>query len=684
MRLCRKRLIVIFGVVAWALTAGPIPAGHAADSDDAPLTHWAFNRPLRPDLPAVENKEWPRQGPDCFILSRVESAGAVPAPMTDRARRIRRATLDLTGLPPTLHQLDAFLQDESENAWEKAIDRLLASPRYGERMAVIWLDLARYADTDGYQDDEPRTMWRWREWLIDALNDNLPLDQFTVEVLAGDLLPDSQPEQVLATGFLRNNRTNGEGGSIAEEFRVEYTVDRLETVGSTWLGLTVGCARCHDHKYDPLSQKEFYELFAFFNQIPENPIYRRSGPPTIKVPSRSIQYRLDAIDELLKAIPAESTRGKQLTEDKENLLKQVPDTMIMADGEPRETYVLNRGQYDNPGIQVSAGVPASLPPLPDQAPRNRLGLARWLMDSEHPMTSRVIANRFWSILFGVALVDTADDFGIQGDLPANPDLLDWLARELPRLDWDVKNFQRMMMTSATYQQSSRKSRSTEVPPSRYSPFPRKRLSAEIIRDQALAVSGLLVERLGGPSVKPYQPDGLWGEIAGVSTSQYSDGYQVAKGSDLYRRSLYTFWRRTIHPPGMEVFDAPSREICATRRQLTNTPLQALALLNDTIFVEASKGLGTRMIHEGGKTLQERTRFGFRTVMAREPVELEMNVLVAGTEKHLAHYRSDEEAALQLVQIGESAPDATIEPTELAAYMALANTLLNLDEAINRE
>lgn len=688
--------VFLYSNLLLALATLPIRAAAPDGQDTSKPPHWSFISPQRPALAELTNAMWPCRGMDHFILARLEAAGRAPAPQAEKTRLLRRVTLDLTGLPPTLEEVEAFLDDDSANAYEKVIDRLLASPHYGERMAVIWLDLARYADTDGYQDDEPRTMWRWREWLIDTLNENVSFDQFTLQVLAGDLFPDRDPEQHLATGFLRNNRANGEGGSIAEEFRVEYAVDRLETVGATWLGLTVGCARCHDHKYDPLTQQEFFELFAFFNQIPEPGSYRRSAPPTIKVPGRVVQHRLDTIDRQLVIAADDPARCEELNKEKEKILEEVPETMVMEDGDHRDTFLLVRGQYDQPGIKVVSGVPASLPSLPADAPPNRLGLARWLVHPSHPLTGRVTVNRLWQTHFGSALVKTTSDFGTQSERPTHPALLDWLATELVRLDWNVKAFQRMLVTSATYRQSSRmgpshknttlvsNSAGSDTHTNLFAPFARVRLSAEMIRDQALAVSGLLADRLGGPSVKPYQPEGLWIEIAGGASGIYEGGYQPSTGEDLYRRSLYTFWRRTIHPPGMEVFDAPSRELCVSRRQLTNTPLQALALMNDVIYVEASRGLGGRILREGGDSSRERARFGFRLMTSRYPSQAELDVLITGLHNHLATYQDDEEAASQLIHVGESEPDPDLAATELAAYTAFANTLLNLDEVINRE
>ena len=649
--------------------------------------HWSFVPPQRPAPPQVSDSSWTRQGMDYFVLGRLEEQGLAPSPAAEKSRILRRVTLDLTGLPPSLEELDAFLSDKSPDAYERVVDRLLASPRYGERMAVVWLDLARYADTDGYQDDEPRIMWRWRDWLIDALNNNMPFDQFTIEQLAGDLIPEARPDQQLATGFLRNNRVNGEGGSIADEFQVEYTADRVDTVATTWLGLTVACARCHDHKYDPISQREFYRLYAFFNNLSEPGTYRRSAAPTIKVARRGVQRRLEQIDQALKDLDEKSATYVAFEKKKQRLIGQVPETMIMRDDEVRETFVLGRGQYDTPGEKVTPGVPTIMPPLPPGLPANRLALAKWLVDPSHPLTARVTVNRLWQLHFGAGLVRTAEDFGAQGEPPTHPALLDWLATQLIKLEWNVKAFQRMIVTSATYRQTSKITPSLlrKDPANRLlARGPRMRLPAEMIRDQALALSGLLIEAIGGPSVKPYQPAGLWEKIAGGATSAYNGGYQQDRGISLYRRSVYTFWRRTIHPPGMEVFDAPSRETCTVRRERTNTPLQALALMNDPTYVEAARALAGRLIREGGNSDDDRLTFGFQLVTARLPTSPELEILRRGLQRHRKTYESDKEAARKLIQVGHSGPDPEIEATELAAYAALANGLLNLDETITKE
>ena len=664
--------------------------------------HWAFTTPQRPPLPYAERPGRLRNGIDPFIVARLEREGLGPAPPADQARLIRRVTLDLTGLPPSIEEVDRFLADDSPDAYEKVVDRLLSSPRYGERMAQEWLDLARYADTDGYQDDEPRVMWRWREWVIDVLNDNLAFDQFTIEQLAGDLLPDAEPDQVLATGFLRNNRTNGEGGSIAEEFRVEYVVDRIDTIATVWLGMTLACARCHDHKYDPITQHDFYRVFAYFNNVPEKGTYRRNSPPLITVPSRVVQLRIDQIDRRL-ARPGEAPGERDALQSKrERLLNSVPTTMVMQEGPPRETFILTRGQYDKPGEKVVAGLPEFLAERiaepagatldgnghrPVVAPSDRLDLARWLTGSANPVTARVTVNRLWRAHFGTGLVKTAEDFGAQGDPPSHPQLLDWLATELVRRDWDVKAMHRLIVTSATYRQSSRvTARHEERDPENrlLARAPRLRLSAETIRDQAAAIGGLLVERIGGPSVKPPQPAGLWKEIAGGASGAYEKGYEPDRGASRYRRSIYTFWRRTIPPPSMTTFDAPGRETCTARRARTNTPLQALALLNEVTYVDAARGLARRMLRDGGSQPQERLAHGFRLALAREPSVEELNLLLASLQRYRELYRHDGKAARALITAGDWPSVDQADVFETAAYTAMANVLLNLDETITAE
>ncbi len=923
--------------------------------------HWSFIPPKRPELPPVRHRDWPRNPIDRFVLARLERENLEPAPEADREVLLRRAALDLTGLPPSLADLDAFLQDHSPDAYEKAVDRLLASPRYGERMAARWLDAARYADSNGYQFDGERVMWRWRDWVIDAFNSNKPFDQFTVEQIAGDLLPNATLDQKIATGFNRNHRANTEDGIIPEEYAVEYVVDRVETTSTVFLGLTLGCARCHNHKYDPFTQKEFYRVFAYFNNVPELGRAMKYGnsPPLVPAPTREQQtklaemnsrlrslenvlkerdrgisraqsrwerkkiakaspiywapdaglashFALDAPEEPLKpdggssvafdqghigqsanfdgkvslnagnvgsfdiedrftisawlygdSIPqgavvtkmADTPKGRgyglyvnsgkihfhltsnwdddalrieseekltagqwhhvavtysgsrmaegahvyldgkqahmkvlldtlyrpfrnagrvfkeplrigggggperrfrgriddvriysrvldgpellalanpqslnamankapssrsaveiqmlrwyflehaakpkireiwrQLTAlrlEKDKFERTFPTVMVMAERPVRkDTFVLVRGAYDKHGEKVEPGVPAVLPPLPPGVPNNRLGFARWLVDPGNPLLARVTVNRFWQMYFGTGLVKTTEDFGSQGEWPSHPELLDWLATEFIRSGWDVKAVQKLIVTSATYRQSSKASPSLlqKDPENRLlARGPRFRLPAEMVRDQALAIAGLLQEKIGGPSVKPYQPAGLWKELA----MQDMD-YVQSHGRDLYRRSLYTFWKRTIAPPEMANFDSAMRESCVVRETRTNTPLQALNLMNDVTFLESGRFLGQRMLLEGGQSPRDRLRYGFRLVTDRYPRPAEEQVLLNNLRYHLDYFAGQPEKIKSFLAQGESPFDRTVDSRELAAYGAVGSLLLNLDEAITKQ
>ncbi len=934
--------------------------------------HWAFLPPARPEAPKVGNAAWVRNPIDAFVLARLEKEGLKPAPEADRATLLRRLSFDLTGLPPTTAELDAFLADKSPDAWEKQVDRLLASPRYGERMAMQWLDFARYADTHGYHIDSHRDMWPWRDWVIRAFNANKPFDQFTVEQLAGDLLPDATPDQKIATGFNRNHMINFEGGAIPEEYLNEYLVDRVETTASTWLAMTMGCARCHSHKYDPISQKEFYQFYAFFNNVPEIGLDGRVGNavPYLSLPTeeqktkqqelnRAIQERADALAEknvaplqeawektllgrqaaapirqivahyeldggladssgryrhgrtakgdptfgggmvnravsldgqtqldfpavgeidarrpftlavwlrpsfgkvgtygfqkiavdgsrkgyemvfeethlidiqrwaapltfrmtaawpedalairtkaslnngewkhlvivgdgsgraagiriYLDGRPAEveilrdALRGsigsaaaltiggdkslgraysggiddlrfydcalapeeietlalpypiqtilsgiggkrtkeegdrlrehflshvapetmrrqhaelKALRAEKKIFDKTILNTMVMMElGKPRDTFVLGRGDYRNKTEKVEPAVPAVLPPLPKGEKVNRLTLARWLVDPAHPLTARVAVNRYWQMFFGIGLVKTSEDFGVQGERPVNQELLDWLATEFIRSGWNVKAMQRLILTSAAYRQSSKVTPALveKDPENRLlARGPRHRLPAELVRDNALAVSGLLNNAIGGPSVFPYQPAGLWEELA------FGDGFSVqtyvqSHGPDLYRRSMYTFWKRTVPPATLVTFDAPDREKCVIRRAVTNTPLQALVLMNDPTYLEAARTLAERALREGGKDAAARLSYAFRRVTARKPAPAELAVLQELLAQQLATYRRDRPAADKLLQIGESTRDPNLDPAEHAAWTMVMSALLNLDEAITKE
>ncbi len=946
--------------------------------------HWAFISPKAVAPPKYLAAGHPI---DLFVLDRLRREKLALSPIADRPTLLRRVTLDLIGLPPSINEVDDFLNDDSPEAYEKVVDRLLASPRFGERFARPWLDGARYADTSGYQSDGDRSMWRWRDWVIDALNADMPFDEFTIKQLAGDLLPNATLDQVLATGFNRNHRGNAEGGIIPEEYAVEYVVDRVDTTATIWLGLTLGCCRCHDHKFDPFSQREYYQLFGFFNNVPERGRAVKFGnsPPFVKTPTREQQEQLDFIELQLAAstqrfrnleesagreqaewereyldgspetdwhvdrglalhlpfdregspvlipvdpkkkdrqqpvplgpnsgapvvkeadrtavvlgpgrlgraamfdgqrrfavgdvgdvgnigffdpfsmsvwIRAESESGtilsrmsddansdgynlcldngklqlnlikrwlddamrvetaepiplnrwvhvavtydgsrfadgvnffvdgepvkprvlldelnqafaskdlfrigyggqtppfrgeiddvrlfdarlsdeeiainavpetqkqivaiptkersaaqatklrefflsvrapavirethlriRQLQLDAEQLASDFPTTMVMSElPEPRPSHVLIRGAYDHPGERVDRDVPKALPTsFPKNGRVNRLNLARWLVSPDNPLPARVTVNRFWQQLFGNGLVKTVDDFGSQGDWPSHPELLDWLATEFSATPsphtWSIKRLIRTLVTSATYRQTSRASQEllARDPENRLlARGPRLRLSAETVRDQALAASGLLSEQLGGPSIKPYQPDGLWDDL------QSTEKYVQDHGPALYRRGLYVFWKRTIAPPVMVTFDAAARETCFVRETRTNTPLQALTLLNETGFVEAARLIAERVLRTATSDANSRLRLAFRLVLTRQPTDRELDVLRRGLEQHLARYREHPEAAARMLQTGEFPADQQLAPADLAAWTAVCSLILNLDEAVTKE
>jgi hypothetical protein len=659
--------------------------------------HWAFVAPVRPNLPTVKNKAWSKNPIDYFILARLEKEALKPSAEASRETLIRRVTLDLTGLPPSLAEVDAFMADKTPNAYEKVVDRLLASPRFGERMVWEWLDAARYSDTNGYQEDRYRPMWPWRDWAVNALNSNMPFDQFTVEQIAGDLLPNATLSQRIATGFNRNHMLNGEGGRIPEESRVDYVADRVETTSTTWLGLTVGCAKCHDHKYDPLAQREYYQLFAYFNNIPESGGVDRNGSanPVLPLPTdeqkariAGLKDKLTELDKQIAPLDKQDPKRTELEKQREAAKKSVDQAnnevtlaMVMEEmPKPRETHILIRGAYDKFGEKVSCGVPAVLPSLPSGIENNRLGLARWLVDPSNPLTARVAVNRYWQTLFGTGLVKTQEDFGIQGEPPSHPELLDWLATEFVRTKWDVKNILKTVVMSATYRQSSRLTPALieKDPANRLlARGPRYRLPSFMLRDQALATSGLLVEKLGGPPVKPYQPEGVWEDFSYGKIT-----YQQDHGEALYRRSLYTFWRRSVAPT--ELFDTAARRTCTVRVERTNTPLQALTMLNDVTFTEAARVLAERVMKEGGKSSEERIAYAFRLVTARRPSLREIEVLTKGYRRYLAQYGVDRAAAEKLLATGEKKRDASLDPAELAAYGATMAVILNMDEVVSKE
>ncbi len=713
--------------------------------------HWAFVPPVKSALPVSKHSAWSRNAMDYFIAAKMEENGLEPSPEATRQTLIRRVSLDLTGLPPTPEETARFLADTSPDAYERLVDRQLASPHFGERMAWPWLDAARYADTNGYQGDNERTMHPWRDWVVQAFKNNMPYDQFTVEQLAGDLLPDATREQRLATGFNRNHMINGEGGRIAEENRIEYIFDQLETVGTVWMGLTFNCCRCHDHKYDPLTNKDYYQLFAFFNQTAvdgaggdpkrppnlafntpeseariarlqseisglERPIGARrveleplqadwetatlaqfAGSAPVDEGQKELASLLatprDARDEEAKKKIAEAyfqsdnayrSASERLKRAKEDLKKIDGDTvkvMTMEDmAETRKTFMLKTGLYNQPGEEVSAAVPEFLFDMADDAPRNRLGLARWLTDPQHPLMARVTVNRFWAEFFGRGLVKTAENFGAQGEKPTHPELLDWLAVDFVERGWDVKALVRLMVTSATYRQSSDvdEGRLAIDAENRFlSRGPRFRMPSWMIRDQALASSGLLVSKVGGPPVKPYQPDGLWQEFSFGNLV-----YEPGTGEDLYRRSLYTYWRRIVAPPTF--FDSSTRQTCSVKSPRTNTPLHALATLNDPTYVEAARAMAERLLLMPGATDRSRIDAAFRFSLARSASEEEIVLLENGIARLRREFAENPETARAYLAVGESVPSAVINTTEHAAYAALCLSLLNTDEALTKE
>ncbi len=728
--------------------------------------HWAFSPPQRLIVPKIATSAATARNPlDAFVLARLAQEKIAPAAEADRAALIRRVSLDLNGLPPAPTEVAAFLADRSPDAYEKLVERLLASPRYGERWAWDWLDLARYADTNGFQGDPERTMWPWRDWVVNALNANMPFDQFTIEQLAGDLLPDATREQKIASGFHRNNMFNGEGGRIAEETRVENVFDRVETTATVWLGLTFTCNRCHDHKFDPLKQTDYYALYDIFNQMSETGSASGGGgrggqmAPVLDLSNdaerdavKTAQARIDAIGKEIEGFEltkfprpegkpvSESPAGMKLPgnlfathakvaparRDLNGLLEALPyfrDTapdldyatllkkqiaairvrdaatnritkvMIMDQlAKPRDTFVLNKGNYESKtDVRVLGHVPEifapqslaanASEPLKAEPPArlNRLDLARWLVSPANPLAARTAINRAWQAFFGTGFVKTAEDFGVQGERPSHPELLDWLATELVARGWDMKAIHRLIVTSATYRQSSRVTPAAHErdPENRLlARGPRYRLPSWMIRDQALAAAGLLVEHRGGPSVKPYQPPGIWEEATfGKKT------YKPDQDDALYRRSLYVFWRRIVGPTTF--FDAGARQVCTVKVARTNTPLHALVTLNDPAYVEAARVMAQRVLAHS-TTDDARLTAVFRLATARPPTAAESKILFTRLAKLRADFAADPNAARELSAIGEFARPESLVPAEHAAWTTLCLLILNLDETLSKE
>jgi mono/diheme cytochrome c family protein len=719
----------------------------------AASTHWAFQRLVRPTLPVVGNGAWCRNGIDRFVLARLDKEGIAPSPEADRATLLRRMSLDLTGLPPTPAEIDAFVHDSDPEAYEKVVDRLLGSAHYGERWGRHWLDLARYADSNGYSIDAPRSIFKYRDWVIDALNRDLPFDQFVVEQLAGDMLPGATVAQRVATGFHRNTQINQEGGIDEEQFRVEAIIDRLNTTGTALLGLTVGCAQCHDHKFDPLSQREYYQLFAFFNSCDE---------PTLEMPApdaakrrKMVQAKIEAVEKELsvvddateervaawegsltpksramlpanvQAILAIAVNGRSVEQQQAiigayrktvevrhvlgglaaptpflaaahvnalgfrqarerrlaALYRERPElttTMVLSERkEPRTTHVHLGGDFLRKGAVVSPGVPAVLPKL-DASKPTRLDLARWFVSGSNPLPPRVTMNRCWMHCFGTGIVETDNDFGTQGTPPSHPELLDWLAAEFVDRGWSMKAMLRLIVTSATYRQASHVRPDLAVADPRNRLLARQnriRLDAEVVRDVALAASGLLTRTIGGPSVYPPQPLGVY------QFTQIPRQWTASSGPDRYRRGVYTFvWRSAPHPD-LVVFDAPDGTQSCTRRNRSNTPLQALALLNDEGFLEYARALACRTLAEGPVDDGGRLGYAVRLCLGRTPSNRETAVLMRLLDCEREAFEKDPDAAIALIH---SSLPCAVGTSQRAAWIAVARALLNLDEFITRE
>jgi hypothetical protein len=732
--------------------------------------HWAFVTPERPRLPEVQRKDWVRQPLDQFVLAKLEAAGLEPSPEADRATLIRRLYIDLLGLPPSPEEIAEFEADEDPLAYERLVDRLLQHPHYGERMTLSWLDAARYADSNGFQQDGDTWQWIWRDWVVRALNRDLPFDQFTIWQLAGDLLPEATTQQKVASAFNRNHLLNGEGGAIPEEQRFVNLFDRVDTTSTTWLGLTVACAQCHDHKYDPITQQEYYQLLDAFNRVPERgtPQYLspriRVAPPFLELPTEENRARIASWEEeiagvrpevelitsaafegwksaLLGAGPNVSVPGldSKLLEQLQQFAKggdkqggdnqddetkrtleeglrkhfdekirpelrdkfpalgkleqlerdlaayradQIPRVMIMSDDQPRETAVLDRGEYLQPTEKVSFDTPAFLPSLPEEASRDRLGLAEWLVSAEHPLTARVRVNRIWQHFFGEGLVQTSEDFGVQSEYPIHRELLDWLAVEFREQGWSQKQIQRVMLTSATYRQSSRVTeRQLELDPRNrmLSRAARFRMPSMILRDWALATAGILVRDIHGAPVYPYQPSEVWEALAITKERDFT--YPQSSGRDLYRRSLYTFWRRTVQPANM--FDSANRQACTVRLATTSTPLHALTTLNDPTWVEAARLLAQECLQQAS-TWEERLESAFSRIVCRSPRSDELEILRRALQNQLDVYQTEPEQAEELLDVGESPRDERLASVEHAALTAVCLGILNLDEALTRQ
>jgi len=727
------------------------------ESGAAYSKHWAFEPPQNPALPIALSSDWAINPIDAFVAEGHQRQSLKASPAADRATMIKRLYSDLVGLPPEPEDVERFVQNEDPLAYEQLVDRLLAEPAYGQRMALPWLDAARYADSNGFQQDGDTWQWLWRDWVVRALNANLPFDQFTIWQLAGDLLPDATTDQKIASGFNRNHLLNGEGGAIAEEQRFVILFDRIDTTATTWLGLTMACAQCHDHKYDPITMVDYYSLMDAFNHVPESGVPQyfssriRVAAPYIELPSeenlqriREFEQRIDALQkesqplldaafhgwrlnvtgatsglpETITAIlnKPDTERNDEERKNLESLLRkhfdekllgalqaklaplgqlqgvrnelsnyrndQLPRAMIMSDSQPRETHVLERGEYLKPRDKVNFNTPGFLPPLPVDAPRNRLGLAQWLVSPEHPLTARVQVNRIWQHFFGIGIIKTAEDFGVQSEYPNHGALLDYLSVDYRDSGWNTKRMHRQILQSATYRQSSRVLPDAKQfdPENRwFARASRFRMPSMVLRDWALAAASMLDRRIGGAPIYPYQPEGIWDSLAITKERDFT--YPKSQGADLYRQSLYTFWRRTVGPANM--FDASNRQSCRVRSSQTSTPLHALTTLNDPTWVEAARYLAQNSLRSS-KNIDEQLQFATRRLLARGLKGEEMEVLRRAYQKQLVFYHTDPDAATKLLSVGTAPRDLSLDSTALAAMCNVCLTLMNLDEALCRE
>ena len=610
--------------------------------------HWAFLPIEKPEPPVESKDDWSRNTIDRFVYAKLMEYQIKPSGEADKVTWLRRVTQDLTGLPPSIEAIDAFMADNSPEAYATVVDVLLASDDYAEHMTSIWLDNARYADSNGFQFDNRREMWPWRDWVINAYRRNMPYDQFVTEQLAGDLLPNPTQDQKIATGFNRNHPTTIEGGVIEEEYRVTNINDRTTTMGTLFMGLTLECTRCHDHKYDPITIDEYYELYAFFNT---------------------------------SADPGKGAKHKPIAPFIErNQGNQKGQVMVMQE-KPRKTFILENGQFDQIGAEVQPDVPDVLPAFGDR-PRNRLGLSQWLLADENPLMSRVTVNRLWQQFFGVGLFKSVDNLGLQSEVPSHPELLDWLAADFRDQGWDLHSFIKQVVLSATYRQDSTHRQNLQDPDNRLlARGPSFRLPAEMIRDQALFASGLLSRKRGGPSVFPYQPKGVWEDLN--APKSHAEHYVESKGEDLYRKSLYTYWRRAATHPAMQIFDAPSRDVCSVKRETTNTPLQALATLHDRTYIESSRKLAERVIQQQTEHTSQIALL-MRLVLSREPYAEEGVLLQKLHADRLATYSKDPHAASKLLAVGESEPDESLDAAQVAALADVALAVFNLSETLTRK